>query len=270
TVHRGEVLSLVGGSGAGKTTLIRQIIGLESPSAGSIRVFGEPIIAGQGARAQAMRRRIGMLFQRGALFSSLTVFDNIAQPLRELGKVPADLLNDVVRLKLEMVGLSFDEAGKMPAALSGGMIKRVALARAIALEPELLFLDEPTAGLDPDASDDFVELIAILQRALGLTVVMITHDLDTLVSLSTRVAVLAAHRIVAAAPLEEVVAVDHPFIREYFLGARGRRALLGLPAERRAQLPAWLRDGGALAASPHLHAPASYAPPAAKEFADGK
>ena len=138
-----------------------------------------------------MRTRSGMLFQHGALFSSLSVFDNIAQPFRELGKMPEDLIRDFVMLKLEMVGLSCKHATKMPSALSGGMIKRVGIARAIALEPELLFLDEPTAGLDPEASDEFVELIAALHRALGLTVVMVTHDLDTMVALSTRVAVLA-------------------------------------------------------------------------------
>ncbi len=185
-----------------------------------------------------MRSRSGMLFQRGALFSSLSVFDNIAQPLRELGKIPEDLMRDIVMLKLEMVGLPCKHASKMPSALSGGMIKRVGIARAIALEPELLFLDEPTAGLDPQASDEFVELISTLHRALGLTVVMVTHDLDTMVALSTRVAVLADRRVLVAAPVEEAAGVDHPFIREYFLGLRGRRALQALPPERRAELPA--------------------------------
>ncbi|MFP4906468.1 ABC transporter ATP-binding protein, partial [Paraburkholderia sp. BR14261] len=147
-----------------------------------------------------MRTRTGMLFQQGALFSSLTVFDNIAQPVRELGKVPAGLLRDIVMLKLEMVGLPCKHASKMPAALSGGMIKRVGLARAIVLEPELLFLDEPTAGLDPRSSDEVVELISTLHRALGLTVVLVTHDLDAMVALSTRVAVLAERRVLVAAP----------------------------------------------------------------------
>lgn len=236
TVRRGEIVSIVGGSGSGKTTLVRQILGLERPSRGLVRVFDEDPASDIGSSVM-MRNRSGMLFQRGALFSALSVFDNVAQPIREFGKIPADLLADIVRLKLEMVGLSFRHAAKLPAALSGGMIKRVGIARALALEPELLFLDEPTAGLDPTASEEFVTLIASLHRALGLTVVMVTHDLDTLMSLSTRVAVLADKRVVIAAPVEEVAGVDHPFIHDYFLGPRGCRALLGLPAERLAHLP---------------------------------
>ncbi|MCG1055818.1 ABC transporter ATP-binding protein [Mycetohabitans sp. B5] len=237
-VRRGEIVSLVGGSGSGKTTLIRQILGLEAPSSGTIRIFGEDTAKMSEHAARLLRSRSGMLFQHGALFSAMTVFDNIAQPLRELGKIPPALLSDIVMLKLEMVGLSGRHATKMPAALSGGMVKRVGIARALALEPELLFLDEPTAGLDPQASEEFVELIATLHRALGLTVVMVTHDLDTMVSLSTRVAVLANRKVIVAAPLEQVAGVDHPFIREYFLGMRGRRALQALPASRRAKLPA--------------------------------
>ncbi|MEM5341899.1 ABC transporter ATP-binding protein [Paraburkholderia azotifigens] len=237
-VRRGEIVSIVGGSGSGKTTLMRQILGLERPTSGSIKVFGEDTSKLDDDEARLMRVRSGMLFQHGALFSSLSVFDNIAQPLRELGKVPEDLLRDIVMLKLEMVGLPCKHASKMPAALSGGMVKRVGIARAIALEPELLFLDEPTAGLDPQASDEFVELISALHRALGLTVVMVTHDLDTMVALSTRVAVIADRKVVVAAPVEEVAGFDHPFIREYFLGLRGRLALQGLSPERRAKLPA--------------------------------
>jgi len=236
-VRRGEIVSIVGGSGSGKTTLMRQILGLERPTSGSIKVFGEDMATLDKDEARLMRVRSGMLFQQGALFSSLSVFDNIAQPLRELGKVPDDLLRDIVMLKLEMVGLPCKHASKMPAALSGGMIKRVGIARAIALEPELLFLDEPTAGLDPQASDEFVELISALHRALGLTVVMVTHDLDTMVALSTRVAVIADRKVIVAAPVEEVAGFDHPFIHEYFLGLRGRLALQGLSPERRAKLP---------------------------------
>jgi len=236
-VRRGEIVSIVGGSGSGKTTLMRQILGLEKPTSGTIKVFGENMAELDEDEAALMRVRSGMLFQHGALFSSLSVFDNIAQPLRELGKVPEDLLRDIVMLKLEMVGLPCKHASKMPAALSGGMVKRVGIARAIALEPELLFLDEPTAGLDPQASDEFVELISALHRALGLTVVMVTHDLDTMVALSTRVAVIADRKVVVAAPVEEVAGFDHPFIREYFLGLRGRLALQGLSPERRAKLP---------------------------------
>ena len=236
--RRGEIVALVGGSGSGKTTLLRQIIGLEPPTAGTVRIFGEDIATVPRAAARRMRARWGMLFQAGALFSSMSVFDNVAQPLREFGRIPEALLTDVVMLKLEMVGLSTRHAAKLPASLSGGMVKRAGIARAIALEPELLFLDEPTAGLDPQASDEFVELIASLHRALGLTVVMVTHDLDTIVALSTRVAVLADHRVLVNAPVEDVAAVDHPFVRDYFLGPRGRRALQALPPERRARLPA--------------------------------
>ncbi|QGZ60428.1 ABC transporter ATP-binding protein [Paraburkholderia acidisoli] len=236
-IRRGEIVTLVGGSGSGKTTLVRQILGLEQPTSGTIKMFGEDIATIGAEQARLMRTRTGMLFQQGALFSSLTVFDNIAQPVRELGKVPPDLLRDIVMLKLEMVGLPCKHASKMPAALSGGMIKRVGLARAIVLEPELLFLDEPTAGLDPRSSDEVVDLISTLHRALGLTVVLVTHDLDAMVALSTRVAVLAERRVLVAAPVEEAASVDHPFIREYFLGMRGRRALQALPPERRAKLP---------------------------------
>ncbi|HTP75213.1 MAG TPA: ATP-binding cassette domain-containing protein [Burkholderiaceae bacterium] len=237
-VRRGEIVSVVGGSGSGKTTLVRQILGLERQSSGTIKLFGEDTASMSPENARLLRSRSGMLFQRGALFSSLSVFDNIAQPIRELGRVPEDLLRDIVMLKLEMVGLPCRHASKMPSALSGGMVKRVGIARAIALEPELLFLDEPTAGLDPQASEEFVELISTLHRALGLTVVMVTHDLDTMVALSTRVAVLAERKVLVAAPVEEVAGVDNAFIREYFLGLRGRRALQALSPERRAKLPA--------------------------------
>lgn len=227
-VYRDEVLSIVGGSGSGKTVLLRQIVGLERPTSGTIRVFGEEPRRLNAAQLQALRNRWGLQFQRGALFSALSVIDNIALPLRELRALPDNLICRAALLKLQLVGLSARDADKMPSDLSGGMIKRVALARALALEPELLFLDEPTAGLDPMASDDYVALIRELRRELGLTVVMITHDLDTLVALSDRVAVLADHKLVAAAPIAEVVKVDHPFIREYFLGERAQRAMQAL------------------------------------------
>ncbi|SCU73620.1 Uncharacterized ABC transporter ATP-binding protein HI_1087 [Cupriavidus necator] len=228
-VYRDEVLSIVGGSGSGKTVLLRQIVGLERPTSGSIKVFGEDPTRLRPAQLQALRNRWGLQFQRGALFSALSVIDNIALPLRELRALPDNLICRAALLKLQLVGLSARDADKMPSDLSGGMIKRVALARALALEPELLFLDEPTAGLDPMASDDYVALIRELRRELGLTVVMITHDLDTLVALSDRVAVLADHKVIAAAPIPEVVKVDHPFIREYFLGERAQRAMQALP-----------------------------------------
>ncbi|KIF82994.1 ABC transporter ATP-binding protein [Noviherbaspirillum autotrophicum] len=224
-VRKGEILSLVGGSGSGKTTLLRQMLGLEQPAHGTVQVFGEDIHRASAAHLQALRNRWGMLFQHGALFSALTAFDNVAQPMRELRALPEDLIRDAVLLKLDMVGISPRDALKMPADLSGGMVKRVALARALALEPELLFLDEPTAGLDPDLSDSFVNLIRALHRELHLTVVMVTHDLDTLFELSTRVAVLAEKHVIANGTPEEVIAMPHPFVKEFFLGERGRRAL---------------------------------------------
>lgn len=224
-IEQGEILSLVGGSGSGKTTLLRQMLGLETPAEGTVKVFGEDMQQLDTGQLQRLRNREGMLFQHGALFSALTTFDNVAQPLRELRALPEPLIRDAVLLKLQMVGLTPDDAIKMPSDLSGGMVKRVALARALALEPELLFLDEPTAGLDPALSDSFVELIADLHDALRLTVVMVTHDLDTLLALSSRIAVLADKHVIACGSAAEVTAVDHPFIQQFFLGPRGRRAL---------------------------------------------
>ncbi|MEO6352749.1 MAG: ATP-binding cassette domain-containing protein [Burkholderiaceae bacterium] len=231
TVLQGEIVSLVGGSGSGKTTVLRQILGLQRPTSGSVRVFGADIARASAQQMQALRQRWGMLFQQGALFSSLTAFENVAQPLRELRTLPEDLIRDTVLLKLGMVDLSPADALKMPANLSGGMIKRVALARALALEPELLFLDEPTAGLDPDMSETFVRLLRSLHRELKLTVVMVTHDLDTLLALSSKIAVLADQRVIINAAPAEVIAFEHPFIKEFFLGERGRRALEALTTE---------------------------------------
>ncbi|MBC7415121.1 MAG: ATP-binding cassette domain-containing protein [Herminiimonas sp.] len=228
SIAPGEIVSLVGGSGSGKTTLLRQILGLEKPAAGCVRVFGEDINGSDSVHLQQLRNRWGMLFQQGALFSALTAFDNVAQPMRELRTLPESLIHDAVLLKLQMVGIDARQAQKMPADLSGGMIKRVALARALALEPELLFLDEPTAGLDPSLSDTFVELIAALHREMQLTVVMVTHDLDTIFALSTKIAVLADKHLIAYGTPEEVIAVDHPFIKEFFLGPRGKRAMAAL------------------------------------------
>jgi phospholipid/cholesterol/gamma-HCH transport system ATP-binding protein len=224
-IAAGELVALVGGSGSGKTTLLRQMIGLLTPTAGEIRLFGEPLFGGGVLRERALRQRFGVLFQHGALFSAFSVYDNIAFPLRELKRLDEALIRDLVLLKLEMVELLPRHASLMPAELSGGMVKRVALARALALEPELLLLDEPTAGLDPDRSDAFVRLTRQLGRELGLTVVLVTHDLDTLAGLATRVAVLAEQRILAYGTLEEIMAVDHPFIRNFFHSERGERAL---------------------------------------------
>lgn len=224
-IAAGELVSLVGGSGSGKTTLLRQMLGLERPAGGNVHIFGTDVHRASGAQLQRMRNRWGMLFQQGALFSSLSAFDNVAQPLRELRALPEDLIRDVALLKLDMVGISAKDSVKMPSELSGGMIKRVALARALALEPELLFLDEPTAGLDPNLSESFVELIAALRKEMPLTLVMVTHDLDTLFSLSTKIAVLADKRVIAMDTPENVVRLQHPFVQDFFLGARGLRAM---------------------------------------------
>lgn len=224
-IYAGEILSIVGGSGTGKTVLLRQMLGLERPARGCVKVFGEDISEAKPEQLQRMRNHWGMLFQQGALYSALTVFDNIAQPMRELRALPEDVIRDAVLLKMDMVGLGAEHANKMPSDLSGGMTKRAALARALALEPRLLFLDEPTAGLDPDASDAFVTLIQALHRELKLTVVMVTHDLDTLFALSSRIAVLAEKHVLAVGPSRDVLRVDHPFIKQFFLGGRGQRAL---------------------------------------------
>ncbi|MBX3660559.1 MAG: ATP-binding cassette domain-containing protein [Ramlibacter sp.] len=222
SVRRGEVLSLVGGSGTGKTVLLRQILGLSTPTRGRVSVLGHPP-GGMGDKGAASR--VGMLFQHGALFSAFSVLENIAFPLRELKTLPADLVRDAALVKLQMVGLGPEHADKMPSDLSGGMIKRVALARALVMDPPLLLLDEPTAGLDPESSDGFVTLLRSLHRDLGLTVVMVTHDLDTLFELSTRIAVLADQRVIVNAPPREVIAFQHPFIHHFFLGERGQRAM---------------------------------------------
>ena len=224
-VMPGEVVSLVGGSGSGKTTLMRQILGLERPTRGTVKVFGIALQGSSTQQVQKIRKRWGVLFQEGALYSALSTYDNIALPLRELRVFDEGFIRDMVMLKLDMVGIERRHGVKMPADLSGGMVKRVALARALVLEPELVFLDEPTAGLDPDRSESFVRLIDALHSQLAFTVVMVTHDLDTLVSLSDKVAVLADQRVLVYGPLEEVVRVDHPFIRNFFLGERGLRAL---------------------------------------------
>ncbi len=225
SVMPGEVVSLVGGSGSGKTTLMRQILGLERPARGSVKVFGIPLHGSSSQMVQKIRKRWGVLFQEGALYSALSVYDNIALPLRELRAFDEDFVHDMVMLKLDMVDIERRHSAKMPADLSGGMIKRIALARALVLEPELVFLDEPTAGLDPDRSESFVKLIRSLHQKLNLTVVMVTHDLDTLVSLSDKIAVLAEQKLIVYGSLEEAIAVKHPFILNFFLGERGLRAL---------------------------------------------
>ena len=221
TIQAGEVMSIVGGSGSGKTVLLRQILGLETPAHGQVTVLGHPAaeLGREGAAS-----RVGMLFQHGALFSAFTVLENIAFALRELRTLPAALIRDIAMVKLQMVGLDPSQAHKMPADLSGGMVKRVALARALVMDPPLLLLDEPTAGLDPDSADEFCALLRSLHRELGLTVVMVTHDLDTLFELSTRIAVVADKRIIVSGTPQHVMACAHPFIHDFFLGERGQRA----------------------------------------------
>jgi len=221
-VRRNEILGLIGASGGGKSVLLRAVLGLLPARAGRIEILGH--VRGPGS-AREIGRRCGALFQQGALFSSLTVLENLEFPMREyLGGSDA-FRREVAIAKLEMVGLSAEDARKFPAELSGGMVKRAALARALALDPEVLLLDEPTSGLDPIAAGDFDDLIRTLRRTLGLTVFMVTHDLDSLNSLCDRVAALYGGKIVAIGPLAEVRGVDHPWIRAYFRGARGRAAL---------------------------------------------
>lgn len=223
-IYKGEILSIVGGSGTGKTVLLRQLLQLDTPKKGHIYIFDVDMQRASSAQIAHFRTCSGVLFQRGALYSALTVFDNIAQPMREL-HLPEKLIRELVYVKLNMVGIEPAHANKLPALLSGGMIKRVALARALALDPAILFLDEPTAGLDPHAADSFVDLIQSLHRELKFTVVMVTHDLDTLYGLSSRVAVLADKHIIIADALNMVLQHQHPFIQAFFLGARGKKII---------------------------------------------
>lgn len=227
-VYRGEILGFVGGSGAGKSVLMRTIIGLLPRRAGSIKVFGVDLAEASEAERHAIEQRWGVLFQQGALFSSLTVRENLQFPMREYLKLSQRLLDELAAAKLEMVGLDTSVLEKYPAELSGGMTKRVGLARALALEPEIVFLDEPTSGLDPIGAGDFDELIATLQRTLGLTVFMVTHDLDSLHTVCDRIAVLADHKVIATGTMDTMLASDHPWLKAYF---RGKRSRVGHPAE---------------------------------------
>jgi len=221
-VERGEVLGVVGGSGTGKTVLLNSILGLKEPEGGTIRLFGHDRSDLTKDQALDIERRTGVLFQQGALFSSLTVLDNVASPLVEHTELPKAMIRELAEMKIAMVGLGPESHYLKPAELSGGMRKRVGLARALALDPELLFLDEPTAGLDPIGAAAFDELIRQLSDDLGLTVFMITHDLDSLYAICDKVAVLADKRLVAKATVQELEKSEHPWIREYFLGPRGR------------------------------------------------
>jgi phospholipid/cholesterol/gamma-HCH transport system ATP-binding protein len=224
-VSRGEILGVVGGSGTGKSVLMRSIIGLQTPDAGTVEVFGESMVGRDEHDAKKVRRRWGVLFQGGALFSTLTVAENVQVPIREYyPDIEPALLDEIAAYKVAMTGLAAETGPKYPSELSGGMRKRAGLARALALDPQLLFLDEPTAGLDPISAAAFDELIASLKRTLGLTVFLITHDLDTLYAICDRVAVLADKHVIAVGTIPELLALDHPWIEEYFKGPRGRAA----------------------------------------------
>lgn len=224
TVRRGEVLGIVGGSGTGKSVLLNTIIGLRAPSGGTVRVFGQELQRASRRRWSELERSWGVLFQGGALFSNLTVRENVTAPMFEHTKLSRREAEELADLKIAMVGLRPEAGALKPAELSGGMKKRAGLARALALDPELLFLDEPTSGLDPIGAAAFDELTRDLADSLGLTVFMITHDLDSLYEITDRVAVLADKHVVATAPVRELERSDHPWIREYFLGPRGRAA----------------------------------------------
>lgn len=224
-VRRGEILGVVGGSGTGKSVLMRAIIGLKQPDAGSVEIFGHPVADLSPEEAKLLRRRWGVLFQGGALFSMLTVAENVEVPIREYyPEIAPDLLDEIAAYKVAMSGLPAEAGPKYPSELSGGMRKRAGLARALALDPELLFLDEPTAGLDPIAAANFDRLLRGLRETLDLTVFLITHDLDTLYAICDRVAVLADHRVIAIGTIDELLALDHPWIKDYFKGPRGRVA----------------------------------------------
>ncbi len=221
-VYRGEVLGFVGGSGQGKSVLTRTILGLVPKREGPIELFGESVDAVDEEGRKRLERRYGVMFQGGALFSGLTVKQNVQMPMREHLQLSPRLMDELALLKIELVGLPRDAADKFPSELSGGMIKRAALARALALDPDLVFLDEPTSGLDPIGAAEFDDLIQTLQRTLGLTVFMVTHDLDSLYSICDRIAALAQGKVIAAGPLETMLQSEHPWLRSYFHGKRAR------------------------------------------------
>jgi phospholipid/cholesterol/gamma-HCH transport system ATP-binding protein len=221
-VYAGEILGFVGGSGAGKSVLMRAIIGLLPKRQGKIEVFGTDLDGAGSRERRDIERRWGVLFQQGALFSSLTALQNVQFPMREYLDLSPRLIDEIALAKLEMVGLGADVRGKYPAELSGGMVKRVALARALALDPDIVFLDEPTSGLDPIGAAEFDELLRTLQRTLGLSVFMVTHDLDSLHAVCDRIAVLSEGRVIATGAIDSMLASEHPWLKSYFRGKRGR------------------------------------------------
>jgi phospholipid/cholesterol/gamma-HCH transport system ATP-binding protein len=216
SLPRGQIAALIGGSGSGKSVLLREIIGLHRPTSGSVRLLGTDVWSAPEEELAVLRRRFGMLFQDGALFSSLTVAQNVATPLIEHARVPAHLLGPLVRLRIALAGLPAEAATKMPSELSGGMRKRAAVARALALEPEVLFLDEPTSGLDPITARAFDRLLRFLCDDLGLTILVVTHDLDTLLGIVDRTIVLADGKVIADGPVKEIMRVDDPWLQSYF------------------------------------------------------
>ena len=221
TIYEGEIYALLGGSGSGKSTLLKEMIMLVRPQSGSINVLGKDILNIRLSEAEELKKQWGVLFQSGALFTSLNVAENIAVTLKEYTDLPRNLINTIVKAKIEMVGLSANTANLYPAELSGGMVKRAALARALAMDPKILFLDEPTSGLDPLGAEEFDKLIFDLRNLLGLTVVMVTHDLDSIWSVVDRFSVLGEHKIIAEGTIDEVMKSNHPVVTNFFKGARG-------------------------------------------------
>ena len=222
-VRRGEILGFVGATGGGKSVLLRTVLGLHKKRSGTIRLFGSDIDTITDDERLAIDMRLGVLFQHGALFSSLTVLENIQVPMREYVDLPQKLMDELALLKLELVGLESDAAAKFPSELSGGMIKRAALARALSIDPDIVFLDEPTSGLDPIAAAEFDELVAKLRETMGLTVYMVTHDLDSLFSVCDRVAVLGNKKVILEGAIEEMLKSEEPWIKAYFRGKRARQ-----------------------------------------------
>lgn len=222
-VRRGEILGFVGASGSGKSVLLRTVLGLTPKRSGTIRLFGEDVDKMSDAERVRIDMRLGVLFQHGALFSALTVLENVQVPMREYLDLPARLMDELAMLKIELVGLPPDAAYKFPSELSGGMIKRAALARALALDPDIVFLDEPTSGLDPIGAAEFDELVIKLRDTMGLTVYMVTHDLDSLFTACDRIAVLGQKRVIVEGTIEEMLKIEEPWVKSYFRGKRARQ-----------------------------------------------